>query len=301
MPLTLRRLHPLFVAEASGLDLTRPVSRADVDAVNAAMNEHAVLVFRGQPLTAQQQMDFAGAFGDLDIGLKRVFKRPERLEDERLIDISNVDADGSISRRDSPKNLSNFANQLWHSDSSFMNPRAAYSMLHCLVKPSWGGNTEFADLRAAYDALGDREKAEIEGLEAEHYALHTRLLLGDEAYTDAQKKEIPPAAWPIADTHEGSGRRVLFVGVHARQITGWPTAESRAYLLDLLEHATQRERVYVHEWQVGDLVIWDNRSTLHRGRRFDLAERRELRRTTINQLSTRSPSLPEPSTLKEIA
>lgn len=282
MALTFQPLTQIFAAEVRGLDLTIPLSRADVHAINAGMNEYAVLVFRNQPLTAQQQLNFASSFGPLDIGLKRVFKRPERLGDERLIDISNVDADGKVTRRDSAKNLSNFANQLWHSDSSFMNPRAAYSMLHCVIKPSWGGDTEFADLRHAYDRLDERTRAEIQGLQAEHYALHTRILLGDDAYTDEQKKSIPPAIWPIADTHPGSGRKVLFVGVHARQILGWPTAESRMYLQDLLEHATRREFVYVHKWQPGDLVIWDNRSTLHRGRRYDIAERRELRRTTIN-------------------
>ena len=170
MSLHIRPLHKVFAAEGSGIDLTRPVSAGDVRAINAAMNEHAVLVFRGQPLTAQQQVNFAQSFGPLDIGLKRVFKRPERLEDERLIDISNVDAQGNVARRDSPKNLSNFANQLWHSDSSFMNPRAAYSMLHCVIKPSWGGNTEFADLRNAYDTLDERTRAEIQDLQAEHFA-----------------------------------------------------------------------------------------------------------------------------------
>lgn len=282
MALKLKPLHPVFAAEASGIDLTQPLSDAHARAINAAMNEYAVLVWRGQPLTQQQQVDFATRFGPLDIGLKRVFKRPERLEDERLIDISNVDAQGNVARRDSPKNLSNFANQLWHSDSSFMDPRAAYSMLHCVIKPSWGANTEFADLRAAYDTLDERTKRDVQGLKAEHFALHTRLLLGDDAYTDEQKKEIPPAVWPLVDTHPGSGRKVLFVGVHARQIIGWPTAESRMFLLDLLEHATQRERVYAHEWQVGDTVMWDNRATLHRGRRYDISERRELRRTTVN-------------------
>src|SRR6476661_7994198 len=261
MALHLEPLHPVFAAAASGIDLTQPLAPDDVRAINAAMNEYGVLVWRGQPLSAQQQIDFATAFGPLDVGLKRVFKRPERLSDERLIDISNVDAQGNVARRDSPKNLSNFANQLWHSDSSFMNPRAAYSMLHCVIKPSWGGNTEFADLRAAYDALDERTRRDIQDLKAEHFALHTRLLLGDDAYTDEQKKEIPPAVWPLVDTHPAEGRMLL---------------------LDLLEHATQRERVYVHEWQVGDLVIWDNRATLHRGRRYDIAERRELRRTTIN-------------------
>jgi alpha-ketoglutarate-dependent 2,4-dichlorophenoxyacetate dioxygenase len=282
MALQLKPLHPVFAAEASGIDITQPLPDRDVAAINAGMNQYAVLVFRGQPLTTQQQIDFATSFGPLDIGLKRVFQRKERLPDERLIDISNVDYSGAVARRDSPKNLSNFANRLWHSDSSFMKPRAAYSMLHAVVLPSWGGNTEFADLRAAWDALDARTQRELDGLEAEHYALHTRLLLGDEAYTDEQKKAIAPAVWPLVDTHPGSGRKVLFVGVHARQIIGWPTAESRMMLADLVEHATQRERVYAHRWQVGDTVIWDNRATLHRGRRYDLSERRELRRTTIN-------------------
>ena len=282
--LELTPLHPLFAAEARGIDIRQPLSPSEVKQINAAMNRYAVLVWRGQPLTGQQQIDFAKSFGPLDLGLKKVFKRPERLEDERLIDISNVDAEGKVARRDSPKNLSNFANQLWHSDSSFQSPRAAYSMLHALVLPSWGGNTEFADLRAAYDALPERTRSEIEGLCAEHYALHTRILLGDEAYTDDQKKAIPPAVWPLAQTHPGSGRKLLFVGVHAREIIGWPVAEGRMFLSDLLEHATRREFVYTHEWQVGDLVMWDNRSTLHRGRRYDIGERRELRRTTIEDV-----------------
>ena len=282
MPLTLKPLHPVFAAEAGGINITQPLSRANVKAINAAMNQYAVLVWRGQPLTDSEQLQFATSFGPLDIGLKRVFKRKERLVDERSIDISNLDTEGNVSKRDSPKNLSNFANQLWHSDSSFMQPRAAYSMLHAVNLPTWGGNTEFADLRAAYDALDERTKAEAESLEAEHYALHTRLLLGDNAYTDAQKAAMPPVIWPLVDTHPGSHRKVLFIGAHCCRIIGWPVAEARMYLADLLEHATQRERVYVHTWQKGDLVIWDNRATVHRGRRFDIAQRRELRRTTIN-------------------
>jgi alpha-ketoglutarate-dependent 2,4-dichlorophenoxyacetate dioxygenase len=282
MSLTCTPLHPVLGAQAHGIDLTQPLSAQQVSAINAAMNQYAVLVFRGQALTAQQQIDLMSHFGGIDIGLKRVFKRPERLGDERLIDISNVNAQGQVDRRDSPKNLSNFANQLWHSDSSFMKPRAAYSLLHCLITPSWGGNTEFADLRRAYDTLDERTRRDAEGLQAEHYALHTRLLLGDEAYTDEQKKALAPVVWPLVDTHAGSGRKLLFVGAHARQIIGWPTAESRMFLQDLLEHATQHDNVYAHEWQPGDTVIWDNRSTLHRGRRYDISERREMRRTTIN-------------------
>lgn len=282
MALTLKPLHANFAAEASGVDLTRPLSDADRRAINAAMNAHAVLVWRDQPMTQAQQLQFAGSFGPLDIGLKRVFKRKERLDDERLIDISNVDAQGSVTARGSPKNLSNFANMLWHSDSSFMAPRGAYSILHSVVNPSWGGETEFADLRAAWDTLDARTRSQVEGLMAEHWALHTRILLGDDAYTDEQKQEMPPVVWPVVDVHPGSGRKVLFVGVHARSIVGWPVAEARMLLHDLLEHATRPDNVYRHVWRVGDTVMWDNRSTVHRGRRYDLAERRELRRTTIN-------------------
>ena len=283
MALTLKPVHPLFVAEASGIDLAAPLAPGEVKAINAAMNRYAVLVWRGQPLTQQQQLSMAQFFGPLDVGLKKLFKRPERLEDERLIDISNVDAQGQVAARDSPRNLSNFANQLWHSDSSFQDPRAAYSMLHAVVLPSSGGNTEFTDLRAAYDAC-PKTWTECATLQAEHYALHTRILLGDDAYTDEQKKAIPPATWPLLQTHPGSGRKLLFVGVHARKIVGWPIAEGRMYLHDLLEHATQRQFVYTHQWQVGDTVMWDNRATLHRGRRYPLNERRELRRTTIDNV-----------------
>ncbi len=284
MTIDLKALHPLFVAEAGGIDLAQPLDSAAVREIEAAMDSHGVLVWRNQPLTPEQQLRFASSFGRLDSGLKKVFKRKERLPYEELIDISNVGLDGRVVPRDGAKNLSNFANMLWHSDSSFQNPRAAYSMLSAVVLPSWGGATEFTDLRAAYDALAERTKGEIAGLKAEHYALHTRIMLGDDGYTDEQKKAIAPAVWPLAQTHRTSGRKVLFVGVHATKILGWPVAEGRMYLHDLLEHATQRPFVYSHTWQVGDLVMWDNRCTLHRGRRYDIAQRRELRRTTIDDI-----------------
>lgn len=284
MAITFKPLHPLFAAEASGVDISQPLSEGNVRAIEAGMDRYGVLVFRGQALDQDQQIRYAQSFGPLDLGLRKIKGGPHRFKYNELADISNVKADGEVAGRDHAKIVNNLANQLWHSDSSFQDPRAAYSMLHALVLPSWGGNTEFADLRAAYDALPERTKAELQDLQAEHYALHTRILLGDEAYTDEQKKTIPPAAWPLVQTHPGSGRKLLFVGVHARQVIGWPTAESRMYLQDLLEHATQRELVYRHEWQVGDLVMWDNRSTLHRGRRYDIAERRELRRTTIEDV-----------------
>ena len=284
MSLHVRPLHPLFVAEASGIDLRQPLSPERVSEIERAMDEHAVLVFRGQPLSQSEQVRFAESFGPLDMGLRKLRRGAHRFDYETLLDISNVEVDGAIARRESGKIIGNLANQLWHSDSSFQEPKAQYSMLSAVVVPSKGGETEFADLRAAYDALSDDLKREIANLEAEHYALHSRLWLGDTGYTEAQLAAIPAVRWPLAQVHPGSRRKLLFVGVHAREIIGSTLAEGRLMLSDLLEHATQRQFVYRHEWQVGDLVMWDNRCTIHRGRRFDLAERRELRRTTTNDL-----------------
>jgi alpha-ketoglutarate-dependent 2,4-dichlorophenoxyacetate dioxygenase len=288
MALDIRTLHPLFAAEVRGIDLRRQLDRSQVSAIEQAMDQYAVLVFRDQPLSQAEQVRFAESFGPLDLGLRKLYGGGKggghRFDFEALIDISNVAADGSLAQRDSRKVVSNIANQLWHSDSSFQQPKAQYSMLSAVVLPSKGGETEFADLRAAYDALPEDLRREIAGLEAEHYALHSRILLGDTNYTAAQLAAIPPVRWPLAQIHPGSGRKLLFVGVHAREIIGYSLAEGRMLLSDLLEHATQRAFVYRHEWRVGDLVMWDNRCTIHRGRRYDLDERRELRRTTTEDL-----------------
>lgn len=287
MALTLDPVTPDFVAVAGGIDIARAPSPAEVAAIDEAMDKYAVLVWRGQPLSQEQQLAFARSFGELDIGLKRVFKRPERFVSEELIDISNTRADGTVTARDDARNLSNFANQLWHSDSSFMRPKGCYSMLAAVHLPSWGGETEFADLRAAYDSLPERERREIEGVWAEHSPLHSRILLaGDSGYSEEQKKLMPPVQWPLVQTHPGSGRKLLFVGAHITRFLGWSVAESRLLAADLLEHATQRGNVYRHAWADGDMVMWDNRATVHRGRRYDLAERRELRRTTTNDMAS---------------
>ncbi len=283
-----RPLHPLFVAEATGIDLSRPAGPDLTQAIEQAMDRFGVLVVRGQTLSQAEQIRFAEAFGPLDLGLRKLPSGPaatrHRLEHEALIDISNVAPDGEVAARESRKVLSNLANQLWHSDSSFQAPRARYSMLYAVVLPSKGGETEFADLRAAYDALPADMKRDIAGLETEHFALHSRFGLGDTEYTPAQIAAIPPVRWPLVQRHPGSGRDLLFVGVHARAILGMSLPEGRLLLSDLLEHATQREFVYRHQWRVGDLVMWDNRATVHRGRRFDLSERRELRRSTTEDL-----------------
>jgi alpha-ketoglutarate-dependent 2,4-dichlorophenoxyacetate dioxygenase len=209
----------------------------------------------------------------------------ERMRDHALIDISNLDAEGRPMAADTKKMISQLANQLWHSDSSFQSPAVSYSMLNAVRLPGWGGETEFADLRAAWDALPERMQRMVEGREAEHYALHSRItLLGDDGYTAEQLKALPAVVWPLVRVHPGSKRTALFCGIHARRILGMPLAEGRMLLMDLLEHATRPEFVYRHEWRVGDLVFWDNRCTLHRGRRYDMAAPRELRRTTCDEV-----------------
>jgi alpha-ketoglutarate-dependent 2,4-dichlorophenoxyacetate dioxygenase len=291
MSLHLEPLHPLFAAEASGIDLTQPVDAATVRAVDDAMNKYAVVVFRGQPLTEDQQVAFAGSFGTLDAGLKKLYPgAPTRFRHEATIDISNVRPEGGLHGASDRKSISNFANQLWHSDSSFQRPAAKYSMLHAVVVPSKGGDTEYVDLRAAYDALPDDLKQEIEHLHSVHAALHSRIWLGDKP-SEAELAKMPPVQWPLVRTHAGSGRKLLWVGVHATHIVEKAVAEGRMLLLELLEHATQREFIYRHEWRVGDLVIWDNRATIHRGKRFDITQPRELRRTTTNDEESLNDSI----------
>jgi alpha-ketoglutarate-dependent 2,4-dichlorophenoxyacetate dioxygenase len=243
MALTIKPLHPLFAAAAEGLDLSRPLSPAQRDEIVAAMDRYAVLVFPGQQLSEDAQIAYAKQFGPLDLGLRKIRKgQPHRFKYDELADISNVLVDGKVAPRDHAKILNNVANQLWHSDSSFQDPPARYSMLHAVVIPSKGGETEFADLRAAYDGLPEGLRGEIEGLKAEHHALHSRIMMGDTGYSEEQKKAIPPATWPLVRTHPGSGRKLLFVGIHATHIVGMSVPESRLLLMDLLEHATQLAR-----------------------------------------------------------
>lgn len=283
MSLQLRPLSP-FGAEASGIDLSQPLSDAQVRAIEHAMDEHGVMVWHGQPLTQDQQIAFAKRFGPLDLGLRKVKSGAHRFDYAELADISNVTAEGDVAGREHAKIVGNVANQLWHSDSSFQKPRAKYSILSAVVVPSFGGETQYADLRMAYDALPQWRKDQIKDLVAVHYALHSRFLLGDTNYTEEQKQTIPPAHWPLVQTDPHTGRKILFVGVHACEVEGMTVAEGRMLLLDLLEHATQREFVYTHHWEVGDVVMWDNTSTLHRGRWYDLSQRRELRRATTEEV-----------------
>ncbi len=282
MSLQLNPLHPLFVAEAYGVDLRRPLDPASVRLIDEAMARYAVLVFRGQPLDQDQQVAFARNFGRLDAGLRKARGGEHRFKYDELLDISNVDAKGNVVRDNMAKIASNVSNALWHSDSSFQKPAAKYSILHAVVVPPKGGQTEYCDLRAAWDALPEDQKQEVAGLRTQHFAFHSRLMMGDTTYSEEQMAKFPPVEWPMVRVHPVSGRKVLWVGVHATHVIGRTIPEGRLLLMDLLEHATQRAFVYRHEWQVGDTVMWDNRATLHRGRPWDMSQRRELRRTTTD-------------------
>jgi len=282
------RITPLgpLGARVEGVNLGQPLQAAEVSRIEQLMDTYAVLVFPNQQLDQHQQIAFARQLGPLDLGLRKLKGGPHRFDYAELADISNVKVDGSVASRDDPKIVGNVANQLWHSDSSFQRPRAKYSMLHALVVPPEGGNTEFADLRLAWDRLPEDWQRRVQHLNAVHYALYSRFLLGDTGYTEAQRQTIPAVQWPLVQTDPRSGRKVLFVGIHACEVAGMTLAEGRMLLADLLEHATQRAHVYAHRWRVGDLLMWDNTTTVHRGRWYDFAQRREMRRATTEEVVT---------------
>ena len=273
-------LHPLFAAEVTEIDMRRPLDAATIAALDAAMDQYAVLVFRGQPMTESEQVACARQFGPLDAGLRKATGAATRFRHEELIDISNLSLDGDVASRDNAKLIGTLANQLWHTDSSFQPLPIQYSMLSAVVVPDAGGDTEWADLRAAWDALPEDLRRVVENRSATHSTFHSRILLGDDKYTPEQLNRFPPAQWPLLRIHPGSGRKLLFVGVHCDSVSGMTVPEARVLIAELIEHATQRQFVYRHRWRAGDYVMWDNRATLHRGRRYDLAARRDLRRTT---------------------
>lgn len=280
MALTLKPIHPLFAAEAGGVDLRKPLDPQTVAEIDAAMDRYAVLVFRDQPMDQAQQVACARQFGPLDSGLRKATGAPTRFQHEELIDIGNVTMDGEVADRANQKLIGVLANQLWHSDSTFQDLPVKYSMLSAVVVPEQGANTEWCDLRAAWDDLPDELKTLCEGRTARHSAFHSRILLGDNHYNEEQLKRFPPVDRPLTHVHPGSGRQVLFASVHCEQVSGMTVPEGRLLVAELLEHATQRKYVYSHKWRTGDYVMWDNRATLHRGTRYDLSVRRDLRRTT---------------------
>jgi alpha-ketoglutarate-dependent 2,4-dichlorophenoxyacetate dioxygenase len=283
--LTFRKLRPLFVAEVGPVEL-RAVADAEMLAeIRAGMDEYAVLVFRDQPFADAEQLAFAQRLdGRLHQGTGSRVITKNRFGNEALSDISNLDTDGEIMKADDRRRQYTLGNRLWHTDASFQDPAGRYSMLHARVIPPVSADTEFADMRAAYDALADETKAELEGLRAHHSIAHSRQILGFE-FSPNEQDQLKGAIHPLVRTIPRSLRRSLYLASHQSCIVNWPIAEGRLLLRDLTEHATQPEFVYRHAWRVGDLVIWDNRATMHRARPFDDAKyRRELRRVTTLDL-----------------
>jgi alpha-ketoglutarate-dependent 2,4-dichlorophenoxyacetate dioxygenase len=282
MSVSIRQIHPVFVGEVSGIDLAGPLTVEEVAAIEAGMDRYAVLVFHDQKITDEQQMVFSRNFGALEDARGGNITKPE---DKRLQvgmnDVSNLGKDGRPLERDSRERAFNLGNMLWHSDSSFRPIPAKYSLLSARVVNPVGGNTEFADMRAAYAALDARTRALVEDLVCEHSLMYSRGLLGMLDYSDEERAMFRPVRQRLVRTHPVTGRKSLYLASHAGAIVGMPMAEARILLRDLNEHATQPRFVYVHAWRPWDLVMWDNRQMMHRVRRYDDGQPRDMRRTTV--------------------
>jgi alpha-ketoglutarate-dependent 2,4-dichlorophenoxyacetate dioxygenase len=253
-----------------------------VAAIEAAMNRHTVLVFRDQRLTDDQQLAFSQAFGELEFTHGTGISKPgEQRLHPAFADVSNLSQDNQILARDNRRRLYSLGNMLWHSDSSFKPIPAKYSILSGRVVATTGGETEFADMRAAHDALDDPTKAEIADLVCEHSLIYSREVMGFDDLTEAERATMCPVRQALVRTHPGSGRKALYLGSHIGTIIGWPMPEARAFIRDLTEHATQRGFVYAHRWRPFDLVMWDNRTLMHRVRCYDSTQVRDMRRTTV--------------------
>ena len=294
MTIDLHPLTPHIGARLTGIDARKPLASAEVAAIEAAMDAHAVLVLPGQDISDEEQLAFSRNFGPLEDGANSGARDSELRLPVVFADVSNLDKNGRIAARENKKRMAALANRLWHTDASFRIVPARYSILSGRIVPSEGPNTEFADMRAAYDALDARTKAEIEDLVCEHSLMYSRGQLGFSDFLPDERVAMKPVRQRLVRTHPVTGRKSLFLASHIGTIVGWPRPEAMAYIRDLIEHATRPEFVYSHRWTPLDLVIWDNRTTMHRVRRFDdLNIVRDVRRTT-----TRSDG---PTTAQEAA
>jgi alpha-ketoglutarate-dependent 2,4-dichlorophenoxyacetate dioxygenase len=279
-------VHPVFVAKITGVELGRPIDEATRQAIEHAMDQYAVCVLTGQQLEDEELIAFSRLYGSLEaaphVGRNAgAAGRKRRIPDRQIWDISNLDENGSIRGDQDARSELLSTTQLWHTDLSFRRGSATWSILHARVIPPAGGDTEFADTRAAYDALPDAMKMRLAGLVAEHSLWHSSAKRGY-VPTDEERESYPPARHHVVRRHPGSGRNALYVASHASHIVGIPVEEGQALLAELIEFATQPQFVYRHRWQVGDLVIWDNRCTMHRATPFDATDQvRDMRRTTI--------------------
>jgi alpha-ketoglutarate-dependent 2,4-dichlorophenoxyacetate dioxygenase len=282
MALDIRQVGPCFAGTVEGIDLRQPLSSADAEAIHVGMDKYAVLVFRSQVLSQEQHLAFTETLGEIEHSIGASLRGAnETRVPTTFADVSNLGKDDKPYDRKDRRRLFAIGNRLWHSDSSFKVVPAKYSLLHALAIPTKGGNTEFAYMPDAYDALDAAVKVEIEDLVCEHSQMFSRQQVGFFDFSDEEKQRFAPVRQRLVRIHPSTGRKSLFLASHAGSILGMPIPEARLLLRDLIEHATHERFVHVHQWQVGDLVIWDNRQTMHRARSFPADERRDLRRTTI--------------------
>ena len=270
-----------FAGVVSGVDLRQPLSPQDIEAIHQGMDRFGMLVFHDQPINDEQQLVFSKALGPLETATGDIAAPQDRRMSMELNDISNLDKNNKILARDDRRRLFGLGNMLWHSDSSFKEVPAKYSLLSARTIPEEGGNTEFADMRAAYDALDDKTKREVHDMICSHSQIFSRGILGFTDFTDEERKKWAPVRQRLVRRHPRTGRLSLFLASHAGGIEGWPVPEARAFLRDLTEHATQRQFVYAHVWKPHDLVMWDNRCVMHRRDAFDESLRRLMHRTQI--------------------
>ena len=282
MALKIRRLHPTAGGEVTGtIDLNRVTGEAELAAIRAAMDEYAVLVFHDQPFDNDGQTAFAQRLdGELHTKTGTAALQPNRFKNEAISDISNVDAEGQLLDANDRRRLFGLANRLWHTDASFQDPAGRYSMLSARIVPNVPADTQFADMRAAYDALPDEQKARLEGLSVHHSIAYSRQRLGFEL-TQKEQEILAGAYHPLVRQNPRTGRKSLYLASHASMIVGWPVPEGRMLLHELMEHATRPQFVFSHRWRAGDLVIWDNLATMHRATSFDDRKHvRDMRRVT---------------------
>lgn len=282
MTLTFKQLGLSFAAEVSPVDLRIVHDEARLNQIRAGMDQFGVLVFHDQQMTDAEHLEFAQRFdGELHYKTGYSVLQKSRLgNNEALTDISNLDEKGNVLKANDRRRGYLLGNRLWHTDASFQDPPGRYSMLLARVIPPVPADTQFADMRGAYDALSEEIKAQITHLHAHHSIVYSRHVLGFD-FSEEEQKKLPGAMHPLVRTNPRTGRKSLYLASHAAKIIDWPIPEGRLLLHDLMEHATQPQFTYSHPWRVGDLVIWDNLATMHRGRPFqDCKYRRELRRVT---------------------
>jgi alpha-ketoglutarate-dependent 2,4-dichlorophenoxyacetate dioxygenase len=283
MTIVVEKLHDKFAARIRGVDLTKPLPVDVRKDIQAALDRYAVLVFPGAPLTEDQQADFAENFGQLE--RSNIIMKVKARIGGRLADISNIDENEQLFGEYDRRRMFSLGNQLWHTDSSFKKIPAKYSMLHAHVVTPEGGETQVVDTRVAYETLPQKMKDRIDGLVAEHSIFTSRAKLGFTDFTDEERASLPPVARPLVRSHKESGRKALYLASHISHICDMNVPDGKMLVRELLEHATQKEFIYELKWRVGDLMIWDNRCTLHRGRPYDdTLHRRDLRRATLEDL-----------------